>query len=348
MCYIGRLMPGTKRSLYVPQLEKDSCGTGIIANLNGEKSHGLVENALEMLLNMQHRGAVGADPNTGDGAGILVQVPHNFFLDECRKIGFTLPQAGEYGVGMVFFPKNKELKEECRLLLDDYIDESGFELLGYRPVPVNNRILGEQSAGSEPDMDQVFVKPKDKMDPKVFEKKLFFLRKYSTHNIFKILPQSRELFYITSFSYKTIIYKGQLTTYQLHLYFPDLGNDKFESAIALIHSRFSTNTVPRWKLAQPFRYIAHNGEINTITGNLNWWKTKETEFKSDEFSAEEIDMLKPICGGNLSDSGNFDNALEFLVFNGFSLPPALMMMIPEAWEHKAEMENYKKAFYEYH
>ncbi len=334
--------------LYVPQMEKDSCGIGLIANLERKKSHQLVQDALQMLHNMQHRGALGADPKTGDGAGILIQVPHDFFVRECKKLGFILPDFSAYGVGMVFFPKKKTLKEQVRLLLNDYIDELGFDLLGYRPVPVNNMDLGQAVLDTEPDMEQVFIKPKVAMEPREMERKLLILRKYAAHNIYKILPQSKDLYYITSFSYKTIIYKGQLTTFQLKTYFEDLNDPLLTSCLALVHSRFSTNTVPKWKLAQPFRLMAHNGEINTITGNVNWWKSKEAQLKSDFFSEEELEMLQPICGGNLSDSGNFDNTLEFLTFSGYTLPHALMMMIPEAWEHDPNMEDHKKAFYEYH
>ncbi|MCO6477113.1 MAG: glutamate synthase large subunit [Phaeodactylibacter sp.] len=337
-----------QRGLYVPQLEKDSCGTGLIANLNGVKTHQLVEDALLMLTNMEHRGACGCEPNTGDGAGILIQTPHEFFVKKCKEQGFELPAFGEYGVGVVFFPNDRSLRRQCRVLFDDYIDELGFELLGYRKMPTDNEELGESAVAVEPRMEQVFVKPAEKMDPKALERRLYVLRKFATHNIHKTYPQSKDQFYITSFSYKTVVYKGQLTTYQLRPYFPDLHDELCKSAIALVHSRFSTNTVPKWKLAQPFRYIAHNGEINTITGNLNWWASKEMLLKSTLFSDDELEKLKPICGDRLSDSGNFDNVLEFLVLSGFSLPHALMMMIPEAWQHDEQMEDYKKAFYEYH
>ncbi|MEZ5043483.1 MAG: glutamate synthase large subunit [Saprospiraceae bacterium] len=334
--------------LYTPSLEKDSCGIGLIANLDGIKSHETIENALRMLSNMEHRGACGCEPNTGDGAGILVQTPHEFFEKKCAELGFQLPAFGSYGVGMVFFPNDRTLRQQCRFLFNDYIDELGFELLGYRKVPTDHEELGETAISVEPRMEQVFVKPKQALDVKVLEKRLFILRKFTTHNIHKTFPHSRDYFYITSFSYKTIVYKGQLTTYQVRPYFPDLHDSLFKSAIALVHSRFSTNTIPKWKLAQPFRYIAHNGEINTVRGNLNWWKSKEPLLKSAVFSEEELIKLNPICGENLSDSGNFDNVLEFLVLNGYSLPHALMMMIPEAWQHDEQMEDYKKAFYEYH
>lgn len=336
------------KGLYVPELEKDSCGTGLIANLKGIKTHKLVTDALKMLTNMEHRGACGCEPNTGDGAGILIQTPHEFFVKACKENGFEIPEFGEYGVGMVFFPDYKVLRRQCRFLFNDYIDELGFELLGYRPLPTQPEGLGASALEVEPIMEQVFVKPKVPMDRKNLERRLYILRKFATHNIHTTYPQSKDYFYITSFSYKTIVYKGQLTTFQLETYFPDLHDEACKSAIALVHSRFSTNTVPKWKLAQPFRYIAHNGEINTIRGNVNWWKAKENLLKSKIFSDEELTKLKPICGQHLSDSGNFDNVLEFLVLSGFSIPQALMMMIPEAWQHDEQMEDYKKAFYEYH
>ncbi len=337
-----------KRSLYTPQLEKDSCGTGLIASLKGEKSHQLIEDALFMLSNMEHRGACGCEPNTGDGAGILTQMPHEFFQRKALEIGFDLPEYGNYGVGMVFMPNERSLRSQCRTLFNDYIDELGFELLGYRKVPTDHEELGDSAIDVEPRMEQVFVKPYKSMDSKDLERRLFVLRKFSTHNIHKTFPQSKDAFYITSFSYKTIIYKGQLTTHQLRPYFPDLQSRSFKSAIALIHSRFSTNTVPKWKLAQPFRYIAHNGEINTIQGNKNWWASKEKLLESTLFTADEIEKLLPICGKELSDSGNFDNVLEFLVMSGRTMPHALMMMIPEAWEHDTQMPDYKRDFYEYH
>ena len=334
--------------LYVPSLEKDSCGTGLIANLNGNKTHQVIDNALTMLQNMEHRGACGCEPNTGDGAGILIQTPHDFFRKKCRAAGFEIPDFGKYGVGMVFFPKNVNLMSQCRVLFNDYIDELGFELLGYRKVPTDSEGLGDSAISVEPRIEQVFVKPKEDLEVKTLERRLHVLRKFAIHNIHRTFPQTEDHFYLCSFSYKTIVYKGQLTTYQLRSYFPDLNDEDCTSAIALIHSRFSTNTVPKWKLAQPFRYVAHNGEINTIQGNINWWKSKEFLLKSEYFSELELEKLKPIIGENHSDSGSFDNILEFLVLSGRSLPHALMMMIPEAWEHDDSMEEYKKSFYEYH
>ncbi len=334
--------------MYVPEMEKDSCGTGLIAQLNGKKSHKLIKDALTMLSNMEHRGACGCEPNTGDGAGILVQNPHDFFVNEAGKLGFELPAYENYGVGFLFLPKDPLLKEKCRRIFNIVSEEIGFRVLGYRDVPTNPTGIGASALSVEPAMEQVFLEPKEVLDPKTLERKLFILRKYSIHKIHNTYPEVEDDFYICSLSYKTIIYKGQLTTFQLATYYPDLHNPNFKSAIAIIHSRFSTNTFPKWKLAQPFRYIAHNGEINTINGNLNWWKARERDLKPKTFTQEEIKKLIPICYKNLSDSGNFDNVLEYLVLSGRTFPHALMMMIPEAWQHDPWMADHKKAFYEYH
>ena len=338
-----------KKGLYVPQAERDSCGTGLIANLKNEPSHQLVKDALQMLGNMEHRGACGCEPSTGDGAGTLIQVPHRFFKGEAKRLGFELPALGEYGVGMLFLPKEKPLQKQCLNRLKTVVEDRGFDLLGIRPVPVDNSQLGATALSTEPDMVQVFVKHKRGLREMELERKLYILRKNAARLVHQELPlEQRDLFYFASFSHKTIIYKGQLTTWQLPTYFTDLQDERLESAIALVHSRFSTNTVPKWKLAQPFRYIAHNGEINTITGNVNWWKSREKDLVSDHFNEEEINALKPVTGYQLSDSGYFDNALEFLVMGGRSVPHTMMMMIPEAWEMDERMEDYKRAFYEYH
>lgn len=337
-----------QEGLYTEHLESDACGTGFIANLTGEPSHKLVTDALTMLKNMEHRGACGCEPNSGDGAGILVQVPHEFFARKLFEKGKTLPEKGKYGVGMMFLPEEKQLLERCLYLFEDYADEMGFDLIHYRKVPTDHEELGPTSVSVEPRFQQVFVKPRTELDPKALERKLYVLRKYATHKIHSTFPETRDQFYLASFSYKTIVYKGQLTTWQLPGYYTDLQSADFKSAIALIHSRFSTNTVPKWKLAQPFRMIAHNGEINTIQGNVNWWKSKEKLIrKTANFTEEELDKIYPVCGTGLSDSANFDNVLEFLTLNGVSIPQALMMMVPEAWQHDELMPDYKKAFYEY-
>ncbi|THH41458.1 glutamate synthase large subunit [Neolewinella litorea] len=334
--------------LYTPHLESDACGTGFIANLNGEAKHSIVKDALRMLANMEHRGACGCEPNSGDGAGILTQVPDEFFRRKLSALGKELPEFGKYGVGQLFLPAEKELSRRCRFLFEDYCDELGFDVIAYRKNPHDADEVGPTSVGAQPRMEQIFVKPRTDLPPADLERKLYVLRKFATHRIHDTYPETRDQFYLCSFSYKTIVYKGQLTTWQLPGFYNDLQDLSYKSAIALVHSRFSTNTVPKWKLAQPFRMIAHNGEINTVQGNVNWWRSKESLIrKTFKFTEDELNMIFPVCGSSLSDSANFDNLLEFLTMNGISIPHALMMMIPEAWQHDEAMPDFKKAFYEY-
>ena len=338
-----------QQGLYHPSFEKDSCGVGFIANIKGSKSHQIVSDALTMLERMEHRGACGCEPNTGDGAGILIQVPHEFFVSECSKHGFKLPAYGKYGVGLVFFPRDKKVREECRMVLNRKIKQMKMTLLGYRVVPTSNGDLGETALKAEPVMEQVFIKRPDTIaDPDDFERKLFILRKYTTHIITESVKGVDSQFYFASLSYKTIAYKGMVTSGQLRPYFADLEHEDVVSALAVIHSRFSTNTFPSWRLAQPFRYIAHNGEINTVRGNINWLNSKEAFFSSDYFSREELDMILPICNPTQSDSSNLDNTIELLVHAGRSLPHVMMMLIPEAWDGNEGMSEEKRDFYEYH
>ncbi len=337
------------KGLYRPQFEHDSCGVGFIANIKGNKSHQVVADAITMLERMNHRGACGCEPNTGDGAGILIQVPHEFFTDECRRLGFKLPAYSHYGVGLVFFPRDPKVREECRTVLNRKIKNMKMTLLGYRVLPTGTADIGESAQKSEPVMEQVFIKRPDLItDPEEFERKLFVLRKYATHIITESVKGVDNQFYFSSLSYKTIAYKGMLTSLQLKYYFPDLENEEVVSALAVIHSRFSTNTSPSWRLAQPFRYIAHNGEINTVQGNINWLKSKEAFFSSKHFTTEELNMILPICNPTQSDSSNLDNTIELLVHAGRSLPHVMMMLIPEAWDGNEHMSQEKKDFYEYH
>jgi glutamate synthase (NADPH) large chain len=338
----------TQTGLYHPEFEHDNCGIGFVAHIKGRKSHTIVANALSMLRRMEHRGAVGAEANSGDGAGLLIQLPHEFFVDECRKLGVHLPAAGEYGVGMVYFPKDVWLREECRAVLNRKMKKLGLELLCYRVVPVNNADLGETSRSAEPQMEQVFIKrPSTVLTTDDFERKLYILRNVSTRMVNETVA-GVDTFYFSSLSCRTITYKGQLTTEQLEPYFPDLEHEDVVSALGVVHSRFSTNTFPSWKLAQPFRYIAHNGEINTVKGNVNWMKAAEALLESSQFTREEMDMLLPICDHSQSDSANLDNAIELLVMSGRSLPHVMMMLIPEAWDGNADMDPERHAFYEYH
>lgn len=339
----------SRRGLYTPELEHDACGIGCIANINGTKSNDILKDALSMLENMEHRGGRGCNPKTGDGAGVLIQIPHDFFAEECGRLGFELPAEGKYGVGMVFFPRDKKVTEACRQILLNVIEELNLELVGFRVVPVDRSVPGPGASEVEPNIEQVFVKPKDsswKQD--VFERKLFVLRNHASHTVNREVKASNNEFYITSFSSKTIVYKGQLRTEQLRKYFFDLQDPRLRTALALVHSRFSTNTFPNWKLAQPFRYIAHNGEINTIRGNVNKMKSKEALFKSTLFADSELKKLVPITNPGSSDSANLDALVEMLVLSGRSIPHVLMMLVPEAWQDNKLMDPHRKAFYKYH
>jgi glutamate synthase (NADPH/NADH) large chain len=339
----------TRRGLYTPELEHDACGIGFVANINGTKTNQNLRDALSMLENMEHRGGKGSSPKTGDGAGILIQLPHDFFVEECNRLGFELPATGRYGTGMVFFPRDKKVMNACREVLRRNIKELGLELLGYRVVPVDHSVPGPGAAEVEPVIEQVFVKAKDEtLVGESFERKLFVLRNLTSHAIARDVKGSNKEFYITSFSARTIIYKGQLRTEQLREYFYDLQDPRLKTALALVHSRFSTNTFPNWKLAQPFRFIAHNGEINTIRGNVNKMKSKEALFKSTLFTDEELKMLLPITSPDGSDSANLDALVEMLVLSGRSLPHVLMMLVPEAWQDNKLMDPHRKAFYKYH
>ena len=349
MTYMSNNCGQPQEGLYRPEFEHDACGIGFIANIKGRKSHQIVEDGIKMLTRMEHRGACGCEANTGDGAGILIQVPHEFFLDELTKLGLHLPPYGEYGVGMVFFPQDEKLREECRTILNRKIKVLKLDLIGYRVVPTDNGEIGEGAQAVEPQMEQVFIKrPAHIANPDAFESRLFVLRNYATRVINETVQGLKGDFYFASLSYKTIVYKGQLTTGQVRPYFPDLHNENVVSALTVLHSRFSTNTFPSWKLAQPFRYIAHNGEINTVKGNVTWFTAAETEFWSEHFSKEELEMLRPICIPGQSDSANLDNVIEMLVLSGRSLPHVMMMLIPEAWDGNEQMDPVRKAFYEYH
>lgn len=337
------------KGLYDPRFEHDACGIGFVAGIKGNKSHQHISDALTVLENMEHRGACGCENNTGDGAGIMIQTPHEFFFDECIKLGVHLPVFGKYGVGVLFFPKEIRLREECRDIFNRSAEKLGLDILAYRKVPVNPDGIGPTALSVEPEMEQVFIACPDHISSRDdFERKLFILRNYATHTINSTVKKDAIGFYIASLSYKTVVYKGQLTSMQVRNYFPDLNNKRVVSAFGLVHSRFATNTFPSWRLAQPFRFIAHNGEINTLQGNLNWLKTGEHGFTSPYFSKEEMDMLLPIITGNQSDSACLDNMIELLALTGRSLPHVMMMLIPEAWDGNEQMDPVKKAFYEFH
>ena len=341
-------MSKKSQGLYRAEFEHDSCGIGFVANLKGKKTHDIIENALTMLSCMEHRGGTGFDVKSGDGAGILIQIPHDFLSQETEKLGFSLPEAGDYGVGMIFFPRDEAQSEACRDILNQNITELGLTLLGYRDVPGDNSMLGAASFDSEPNIEQVFIAKPAALTAQEFERKLFVLRKYTSHKINASGITERDEFYVTSMSSTKIVYKGQFTTEQVRQYYLDLQDERTISGMAMFHSRFSTNTFPAWRRAQPFRYIAHNGEINTVRGNINWMNAREALFSSVNFSDAELKMLNPICNNDNSDSANLDMAIELLVLSGRSLAQVMMMMVPEAWQTQTDMDPTKHAFYEYY
>ncbi|MEP7258690.1 MAG: glutamate synthase subunit alpha, partial [Flavitalea sp.] len=339
----------TNEGLYSSSFEHDACGIGFVANIKGSKSHQIIGDALTVLENMEHRGACGCEANSGDGAGIMIQVPHEFFFDECLKMSVHLPSFGRYGVGVIFFPTDIRLREESRDTFNRTAEKLGLEVLAYRKVPVNTDGIGFTALSVEPEMEHVFIACPDHItDRDEFERKLFVLRKHATHLINNTIKKDAIGFYIASLSYKTVVYKGQLTSMQVRKYFTDLSNKKIVSAFGLVHSRFATNTFPSWRLAQPFRFIAHNGEINTLQGNLNWLKTSEKSFVSPFFSKEEMEMILPVVNEGQSDSACLDNMIELLFLTGRSLPQVMMMLVPEAWDGNEQMDPVKKAFYEFH
>jgi glutamate synthase (NADPH/NADH) large chain len=319
--------------LYDRRNDHDACGVGFIADLKGRASHGIVADGLQILENLTHRGAVGADPLVGDGAGMLFQIPHAFLSEECAALGFNLPDPGDYGVGFVFMPQDDKLRAHCEEIVERIIAAEGQMLLGWRDVPVDNSCLSqaENIRASEPVHRQVFVGRGPATQPgDAFERRLFILRKVISNVIHQESEGVDRGFYIVSLSCRTLVYKGMFLAYQLGAYYRDLHDPRFASAMALIHQRFSTNTFPSWKLAHPYRMVAHNGEINTLRGNVNWMAARQASVSSPAFG-DEIEKLWPISYEGQSDTACFDNALEFLVQGGYELAHAAMTLIPEAW-----------------
>jgi glutamate synthase (ferredoxin) len=342
----------TKQGLYDPRYEHDACGTGFVVDIKGRKSHDIVQKAIQVLLNLEHRGACGSEKNTGDGAGILMQIPHVFLVAECAKLKIELPPPGEYAVGMVFLPTEEESRWECEKSFEQIVWEEGQSVLGWRTVPTDNSSLGVTAQASEPVIRQLFISRGETIsDDLAFERRLCVIRKRISKAAKRGIHE-RGMFYISSLSCRTIVYKGMLTADQLPLYYPELRDPMVESALGLVHSRFSTNTFPSWARAHPYRYIAHNGEINTLRGNINWMRARESKFESKFFPGTEIQKILPVIDTEGSDSAMFDNALEMLTLTGRSLPHAIMMMIPEPWgDHESlrgVMNEEKRAFYEYH
>ncbi|QND73268.1 glutamate synthase large subunit [Tardiphaga sp. 172_B4_N1_3] len=335
--------------LYDPSQEKDACGVGFIANIKGRKSHQIVSDAISILCNLEHRGATGADPRFGDGAGILVQIPHKFFVRKTAELGFSLPEPGQYAIGALFMPRDTAWRKVIQGIIGDQIKAEGLKLLGWRDVPTDNASLGESVKPTEPANMQVFIGiGKAKIaDEDEFERRLYILRKSISQAIYQRRERGLAGYYPCSMSCRTIIYKGMFLADQLGSYYADLHEEDFESALALVHQRFSTNTFPTWSLAHPYRMVAHNGEINTLRGNVNWMAARQASIES-ELYGKDISRLWPISYEGQSDTACFDNALEFLVQGGYSLPHAVMMMIPEAWAGNPLMDEQRRAFYEYH
>lgn len=335
-----------KQGLYDPRFEHDACGMGFITNIKGKKSHRIVHQALEILVNLSHRGATGSEANTGDGAGILIQLPHNFFAKETAKLGFSLPSAGEYGVGMVFLPRKKAYRKKYQAFFNKIIEEEGQQLLGWRDVPVDDSGIGNSARECMPHISQVFIGRNDSLsDDMAFERKLYVIGRRAEKEI-----KSSDIaqgIYLASISHRTIVYKGMLMPEQVEDFFLDLSDPNIETAIALVHSRFSTNTFPSWERAHPNRYIIHNGEINTMRGNVNWMNARQSMMESELFG-DDLEKIFPVINPAGSDSAMFDNSLEFLRLTGRSLPHAVMMMIPEPWENNDSIDQEKKSFYEYH
>jgi glutamate synthase (NADPH/NADH) large chain len=336
------------QGLYDPRNDKDSCGVGFIADIKGRKSHQIVEDALQILCNLEHRGAVGADPRAGDGAGILTQIPHAFFARKAEAHGITLPKPGEYGIGVLFMPRDAERREQVRKIFEQVAAQEGLPILGWRSdMPVDNSTLGETVKPTEPFHMQVFIgKGKNQITEDEFERKLYILRKAISATIYKQIERRLSGYYPVSISCRTIIYKGMFLADQLGTYYPDLHEPDFDSALALVHQRFSTNTFPTWSLSHPYRMIAHNGEINTLRGNNNWMAARQASVSS-ELYGNDITKLWPISYEGQSDTACFDNALEFLVQGGYPLAHAMMMMVPEAWAGNPLMDEERRAFYEY-
>jgi glutamate synthase domain-containing protein 1 len=330
-----------KQGLYDPAFNHENCGIGFVVRSDGIPNHAIVQNGIQILMNLEHRGAVGGDKSTGDGAGILLQIPDRFFRKTYPEI--HLPDPGHYAVGMVFLPSDSKLAKDCITISNNTIEEERCEVLGWREVPVENCHLGRLARSTEPCIQQVFIHHKG-IEKVHFERKLYIIRRQIEKRVAGLQDQDFSQFYIVSFSSRTVIYKGLLTGTQLAHFYPDLRDEQCISVFSLVHQRYSTNTLPTWNLAQPFRFLAHNGEINTLRGNINRMKAREPHMKSKLFG-DDIEKIKPVIIEGGSDSAIFDNVLELMVMAGRSLPHAMMMMIPEAFAPAIQMSEDKRSFY---
>ena len=338
-----------KSGLYDPEFEKDSCGVGLVANIKGVPSREIMENAYLINSRMDHRGGCGFEENTGDGAGILMALPDSFFQEESKKLKISLPNSGKYAVGNIFLPQKAHEREKCKKVIEEVVSKEGQQFLGWRKVPTdsNKANVGPAAKECQPFMEQIFIGSSKNLDQDAFERKLYLIRKIFSDRLRYNENLSQGLMlYACSLSSRLIVYKGMLTPGQLFPFFPDLENSNFETHLAMVHSRFSTNTFPSWDRAQPCRYMCHNGEINTLKGNVNLMRARQGKAASKLFG-NKIKKLFPIAEADCSDSGSFDNVLELLIMSGRKLPEAAMMMIPEAWQNDKEMSKKKREFYEY-
>jgi glutamate synthase domain-containing protein 2/glutamate synthase domain-containing protein 1/glutamate synthase domain-containing protein 3 len=335
------------QGLYHPRNEHDACGMGLVASIRGEKSHEIIRKGLEVLINLTHRGAAGCDPETGDGAGILIQIPHAFFVRECGQLGIQLPEPGTYGVAMCFLPVERHSRLQCEGVFERIAQEEGLTLLGWRDTPINGDAVGREARASQPYIEQLFLGRPAGMDEEAFERLLYRIRRRTENEIAESEIEDKETFYVPSCSCRTIVYKGLMLAPQIEKFYIELANPLVTSALCLVHQRFSTNTFPSWKLAHPYRYVAHNGEINTIRGNVSWMTARQSVLESP-LHGEQIDKLFPVIMPEGSDSASLDNAVEFLFQSGRSLPHVMAMLIPEAWAGNPDMDEEKRAFYEYH
>jgi len=337
-----------RQGLYDPQNEHDACGFGFVVDIKGRRSHDIVQKALTVLVNLEHRGAAGSEKNSGDGAGLLVQTPHAFFERVAGDLGIKLPAPGKYAVGCVYLPTLESSRKACQQMIEEVVAQEGQRLLGWRDVPTDNGSLGASARGSQPAIRQVFVARGDGCpDEAAFERKLYVIRRMIEKTVSRSALPQRGHFYVPSLSHKTIVYKGMLNASQLLSFYPDLLDPAFDSAIGMVHSRFSTNTFPSWSRAHPYRYISHNGEINTLRGNINWMHARQSMMRSRLFG-EDLKKILTVIDLEGSDSAMFDNVLELLHLSGRSLPHAMMMMVPEPYSRHESMSPEKKAFYEYH
>jgi glutamate synthase (NADPH) large chain len=333
--------------LYDPRNEHDACGIGFIVNVDAVRSHETIMKGIQILVNLAHRGASGSDPKTGDGAGITIQIPHKFFARECGKLGFTLPDEGEYGVGMLFLPVEPQPRFECEAIIERVVQEEGLSMLGWRDTPVDADAIGRVARVSQPYIEQIFIRKTSGMSREQFERKLYIVRKRVESEIASSEIQNKNFFYVPSLSSWTIIYKGLLIAPQIARFYTELSDPDTMSALCLVHQRFSTNTFPSWQLAHPYRYICHNGEINTLRGNVNWMHARQSVLKSEAFG-KDMEKLFPIIQPGGSDSAALDNAVELITMSGRTLPHAMTMLIPEAWDADTSMSLEKKAYYEFH